>query len=91
MASDRSEAWGQVGAMYWRNHGLEDYDMNPKPMPHLAVFTPAGLFYIDCPDTDAPHEHWVRTGEPPAVSITPSINVNNDEWHGYITAGLMTP
>lgn len=80
-----------IGAMAWRRHEVEPYDPNPRPMPHLGVMTPAGLVCLDCPDTDPPHGHWTRTGEPPDVSVTPSLNVNNDEWHGWLTNGVLSP
>lgn len=80
-----------VGAMAWRNHAPEPYDASPRPFPHLGVMTSAGLVCIDCPDTDPPHGYWTRTGVPPLVTVTPSINVNNDDWHGYLTNGVLTP
>lgn len=92
MVADRQEAWDAgVGAMFWRHHEPEPYDHHMRDMPHLAVVTPAGLFCIDCPQTDPPYDYWVRTGEPPHVSVTPSINVNDDEWHGFLTDGVLTP
>lgn len=80
-----------VGAMAWRRHEVESYDTAPRPMPHLGVMTPAGLVCLDCPDTDPPHGHWTLTGEPPTVTVTPSLNVNNDQWHGWLTNGELTP
>ena len=80
-----------VGAMTWRQHEIEPYDANPRPMPHLGVMTPAGLVCLDCPDTDPPHGYWTRTGEPPNVTVTPSLNVNNDQWHGFLTNGELVP
>lgn len=35
--------------------------------------------------------HWTVTGEPPAITVTPSINVGPEIWHGWITDGVMTP
>ncbi len=80
-----------VGAMRWRWHKPLDYDGDPRPMPHLAVRTPAGLFCIDCPATDEPHGHWTRTGDPPNVTVTPSINIGPEIWHGHLTAGELAP
>lgn len=80
-----------VGAMVWRHHVLHEYDTQPRPFPHLSVMTPAGLVCIDCPETDPPHDYWTRTGEPPMVTVMPSINVNEGEWHGFVTDGVLTP
>lgn len=88
----------RVGAMVWRHHSrLERLDTDPRPMPHLAVMTPAGLVCLDCPATDLrdpsgefiPGRYWLRMGEPPAVTVTPSLNVNHGEWHGFLTAGQL--
>lgn len=94
MVESTSECWirggGQrVGAMCWRSHELEPYDTAPRPFPHLGVMTPAGLVCLDCPQTEPPHEHWTRTGHVPRVTVTPSLNVNNEEWHGHLTAGAL--
>lgn len=59
-------------------------------MPHLAVMTPAGLVCLDCPSQAG--TYWVRTGEPPAVTVTPSLNVSEGlprAWHGWVTAGVL--
>ena len=77
----------QDGAMFWRQHELEQYDRDPRPMPHLAVMTPAGLVCLDCPASDEPHEYWTRTGTPPMITVTPSLNVNNEQWHGWLRDG----
>lgn len=81
----------RVGAMYWRKHQREEYDSDPRPMPHLAVMTPAGIACLDCPATDPPHGYWTRTGEPPMVTVTPSLNINDEEWHGLLTNGVLAP
>ncbi len=85
----------RVGAMVWRRHQLEPYDtVAPRPLPHLGVMTSAGLVCLDCPDSDPPHGYWTRKGDPPAVSVIPSLNVNpggTPTWHGYLTDGVLTP
>lgn len=80
-----------VGAMYWRSHGRKPYDHDPRPMPHLAVHTTAGMACLDCPADAEPHAYWTRTGLPPIVTVTPSLNINNEEWHGFLTDGVLTP
>jgi len=81
----------RVGAMCWRNHPASEHDTDPRPFPHLGVMTPAGLVCLDCPETDPPHRKWARTGEPPNVSVTPSLNVNKEQWHGFLTDGMLVP
>lgn len=80
-----------VGAMVWGRHEVKAYDTDPRPFPHLEVMTPAGLVCLDCPETDPPYLKWTRTGEPPLVTVTPSLNVNNELWHGWLTDGILTP
>lgn len=96
MVSHVLECWhpggvSRVGAMVWRYHQLWDYDLEPRPLPHLGVMTPAGLVCLDCPESEPPHEKWTRVGEPPLVTVTPSLNVNHDTWHGWLTDGVLTP
>jgi hypothetical protein len=87
-----------VGAMVWRRH--EPDPRHPpaphgatccRPLPHLGVMTAAGLACLDCPASDPPHGHWTWTGEPPNVTATPSLNVNHEEWHGYLANGELVP
>lgn len=82
----------RVGAMFWWNHGRDELDVQPRPMPHLAVMTPAGLACLDCPATDPPPRYWTRTGEPPNVTVTPSLLINpggTPTWHGFLTNGVL--
>jgi hypothetical protein len=99
MLAELGDLWedggGQrVGAMTWWSHEREPHDAAPRPMPHLAVMTPAGLVCLDCPATDPPHGYWTRTGEPPSVTVTPSLNISEGEptaWHGFLAGGVLTP
>ena len=81
----------RVGAMVWRHHEVDEHDSDPRSFPHLGVMTPAGLVCLDCPESDPPYGKWARTGEPPKVTVTPSLNVNNEEWHGWLTVGQLLP
>ena len=76
----------RVGAICWRRHDAPPEDPEPRPTPHLAVMTPAGLVCLDCPETGGTG-HWDRQGDPPRVTVTPSLNVNHGEWHGWLTDG----
>lgn len=98
MVANTMDCWVEggeprVGAMVWRDHEPEPYDDSPRPMPHLSVMTPAGLACLDCPESDPPHGKWSRTGEPPNVTVQPSLDVAKDDpehhWHGWLTAGQL--
>lgn len=84
-----------VGAMWWRHHERSEHDTDPRPMPHLAVITPAGLACLHCPATDPPHGYWTVTGSPPNVSVEPSLDIGRAgeprHWHGFLTQGALTP
>lgn len=80
----------RVGAMAWRSHGRNVVrDVAPRPMPHLSVMTPAGLVCLDCPASlpQPPGQYWTRTGDPPDITVTPSLNINDGQWHGWLTNG----
>lgn len=79
-----------LGAIWWWSHEeghAQMFGPDPRPMPHLAVQTPAGRFCIDCCSTDK--VYWARTGEPPNVTVTPSINIGPEVWHGRLTDGRL--
>lgn len=83
-----------VGAMYWRYHERKEYDHDPRPLPHLAVLTPGGIACLDCPADKEPHAYWTRSGEPPDVTVSPSLDVGPEtptHWHGFLVAGQLNP
>ncbi len=59
--------------------------------PPLIVALPNGdWFPVDGPTTEATDGHgWAVTGEPPAITVSPSINAV-DRYHGSLTAGVFT-
>ena len=77
-----------AGAMWWQPHhdqGCPEWDKERA----LWVTLPTGQpFCIDGPSFDgkAYGPGWARTGEPPNISATPSVNYI-DHWHGFITNG----
>lgn len=79
-----------MGAMTWWNHQADEHDPDPRPFPHLAVMTPGGLVCVDCPESDPPYGKWTRTGQPPDVTVSPSLNINEGTpgaWHGFLQNG----
>lgn len=82
-----------TGAVYFTHHNPINFygqPMGPTPLPHLVARTPAGAHCTDCLGTDSA-TGWARTGEPPNITVTPSINIGPEIWHGWITNGEMTP
>lgn len=78
-----------VGSMFWQPEAHTGREGRAgRPAPHLAVMTPAGLWCIDCPATGSDHM-WDRTGEPPHITATPSINIGPERWHGWLTGGAL--
>jgi hypothetical protein len=69
-----------VGAMFYAN--WHSYWPGPDGKC-LAVMTPAGLWSIDGPDKDG-NRCWSRTGTPPLISVTPSINFPGRCEHGVV-------
>ena len=90
----RGDAVGQVpvGAMAWLAHKPGNEHMLPvdqhgATQQHLAVVTPGGTWCIDCPATNS-KQGWTRTGEPPKVTATPSIQCG--PYHGWLRDGMLT-
>lgn len=88
----------RVGAMFWRRHTIpvSEMDTDPRPGPHLAVMTPAGIACLMCPASDPPPgRYWLISGEPPNITVTPSLNINPHapdpagRFHGWITDGVL--
>jgi hypothetical protein len=54
---------------------------------HLAVMTPGGSWYVDgrSPMTRL---HWARIGQPPRVSVQPSIFIPG-RYHGWLDDGFL--
>lgn len=59
--------------------------------PPLMVRLPGGIdFCIDSrADSPGGESGWTVTGEPPAITVSPSINVMH-HYHGFIREGVIT-
>lgn len=91
------------GAMWWGRYdhfGSEEEKARYRRERALFVCLPAAAaFCVDGPSYHYDEQTkrmvygagWTWTGEPPNISVTPSININNDEWHGFIANGVFTP
>lgn len=58
-----------------------------RPGPYLYVVLPngAGTWCIDGPSDKG--DGWIRTGEPPLITVTPSIDAG--KYHGVLTDGKL--
>lgn len=76
------------GSRWWRIYRLSDEyerDRAQLRLP-LAVVLPNGMhFCIDSAVSDETRG-WQVTGEPPAITVSPSIHIVGD-WHGWLQNG----
>jgi len=70
-----------VGAMWWDEPSVE------KERPHLWVKLPGGLDF-DLDGRSSGGGGWKRRGNPPDVTVTPSIAVPG--YHGWVTGGYVS-
>lgn len=64
-------------------------DKRPPLWVQLPNNTP---FLIDCALPDG--HGWIVTGEPPNITVSPSLDINPDfvdGWHGWLREGTLTP
>jgi hypothetical protein len=100
MIDPASGASPEIGDMwpcdYWPSRWLSAYyDMTwrEKRLP-MMVWLPCGSFCIDTcfiknGDLDPERAGWVVTGEPPLVTLVPSINIVG-LYHGWIHDGIIS-
>jgi hypothetical protein len=86
--------WPAIGEMWYVQPGKvaegrlsDDHKSHRAGQPTLWVRIPGGPFCLDM-RTEAGAQ-WSRVGEPPRITVTPSIN-EVDIWHGYIRDGMVT-
>lgn len=82
-----------IGAMWytpWSSGGNGDSDFYlalehaERVKGHLLVKTPGGDWDIDRPSVNG--AGWMRTGEPPLITVSPSFDAVG-EWHGHLVNG----
>lgn len=97
---DDTSLKSQVGDMwpcdYWPAKWLSTYyDEHWRgKRPPMMVQLPSGTFCIDMCTMEGgiphPQRHgWTVTGEPPNVTLSPSINIKG-YYHGFIQGGVIT-
>lgn len=73
-----------------------DYDADGREAWCIVLPNGAGIWATTTRSTDPPHELWDVSGEPPNLTVHPSINAGDDSgrpgnWHGWIKNGEMAP
>jgi hypothetical protein len=85
----------RIGAMWWvegrDEYAGADHLANRRGQHLLIVETPGGAWVVDGRSFDGTTygPGWVRTGEPPRVTVTPSVNIVG-AYHGYLRDGVLT-
>lgn len=80
-------SWAAPPGDMWRcpnaggSHDVEGRD------PCWVVRLPGGAYTWHTNMASSDGGWWTVTGEPPAITVYPSINVGPDIWHGWITNG----
>lgn len=75
----------------WRE---PEHDMTGQPMVRecWAIVLPNGrVWRTTDPASDPPHPLWDVTGQPPGITVSPSINDTSPRggWHGWIQDGKL--
>src|ERR1035437_10626198 len=88
--SDRGE-WGAApGDMWlctWESHVFG----NRAPCWVVRLPGEAWCWHTNEPSSAPDGAFWTVTGEPPRITVHPSINVGPEIWHGWIIDGEMNP
>ena len=72
----------------WNAEGSHDVEGRG---PCWVVRLPGGgyLWHTNMAASDG--TYWTVTGDAPAITVKPSINVGPEIWHGWITDGALDP
>ena len=89
-------------ADYWKSHYLSNEYMSDwlgKRMPIFVVLPNGDWFCVDSRTRDGEEtgQGWTVIGEPPRITVSPSIHVLEDDeqgnertrWHGYLKDGVL--
>ena len=56
----------------------------------ITIKTPAGPWVVDGPPVDQPEQMWTRTGEPPKITVRPSIRIGSPlRYCAFLTNGVL--
>ena len=84
--------WDTQPGDMWPCH-IEDHSSIPGRAPCWIVRLPDGAawWHTNALPTSGGGSYWTVTGEPPNITVQPSINVGPEIWHGHITNGELVP
>lgn len=92
--TDIDPYWPEIGTLWYVQPGKvaeerlsDDHKRNRSGRPTLWIRIPGGPFCLDMRTQDG--AQWSRTGEPPRITVAPSIN-EVGVFHGFIRDGLIT-
>lgn len=72
----------------WNHAGSHDVEGRG---PCWVVRLPGGGYLFHTNETSRDGGYWAVSGDPPNITVTPSINVGPEIWHGWITDGALSP
>jgi len=72
------------GSLYFVEDN-RNYGKGPDGRSLVCIVPTGEDWYVDGPAANGPG--WTRTGEPPLVTVTPSIQTPN--YHGFLTGGVL--
>jgi hypothetical protein len=80
-------------ADFYRDWLSQKYFALPEPRrPPLVVILPGGAWFCldqqQISDGKFHEPGWDITGEPPLLTVSPSINIVGS-WHGWLTSGVL--
>lgn len=79
----------------WADYLSPEYkrDWQGKRPPIWVCLPNGDWFCVDAHQYQDPDHGWTVTGQAPAITVTPSIHVKNDDdstrWHGFLTNGVL--
>lgn len=81
----------EPGDMFWREDGGLSRDRQKwEDTPHLYAVCPDGRMW-DIDSASSNGNGWTRTGEPPAITCSPSIWTDTEKgYHGFLQGGVWT-
>ena len=80
--------WGTEPGDMWLCKQKEHIIQNRLPCWIIRFPDKCAWWHTNWKSTSS-NQYWNVIGEAPRLTITPSINIGNGIWHGWITDGMM--